>query len=62
MTALEVFKTITADNGSEFERLAELEDWGVGIYFAHPYTSWERTQNDCHNRLFRRYVPKGVST
>jgi IS30 family transposase len=57
----EVFKTITADNGSEFERLAELKAWGVGIYFAHPYTSWERSQNERHNRLFRRYVPKGVS-
>lgn len=57
----EVFKTITADNGSEFERLAELEAWGVGIFFAHPYSSWERPQNERHNRLFRRYLPKGKS-
>lgn len=57
----EVFKTITADNGSEFERLSELEEWGVGVYFAHPYSSWERPQNERHNRLFRRYVPKGKS-
>ena len=57
----EIFKTITADNGSEFERLSELESWGVGIYFAHPYSSWERAQNERHNRLFRRFVPKGVS-
>ena len=57
----EIFKTITADNGSEFERLSELEAWGVGIYFAHPYSSWERPQNERHNRLFRRYVPKGKS-
>lgn len=56
-----IFKTITADNGTEFERLAELEDWGVGVYFAHPYSSWERPQNERHNRLIRRYVPKGVS-
>ena len=34
---------------------------GVQIYFAHPYSSWERAQNKRHNRLFRRYVPKGVS-
>jgi len=31
------------------------------VYFAHPYTSWERPQNERHNGLFRRYVPKGVS-
>lgn len=56
-----VFKTITADNGSEFERLSELELWGTEIYFAHPYSSWERPQNERHNRLFRKYVPKGIS-
>ncbi|NLA53510.1 MAG: IS30 family transposase [Clostridiales bacterium] len=57
----EIFKTITADNGLEFERLSELEDLGVGVYFAHPYSSWERAQNERHNRLFRRFLPKGVS-
>ena len=57
----EVFKTITADNGSEFEDLKSLEEWGVQIYFVHPYSSWERVQNERHNRLFRRYVPKWVS-
>ena len=57
----EVFKTITADNGNEFERLAEIESWGSKVYFAHPYSSWERPQNERHNRLFRRYVPKGRS-
>lgn len=56
-----IFKTITADNGSEFERLSELESWGTDVYFAHPYSSWERPQNERHNRLFRRYIPKGVS-
>lgn len=40
----EIFKTITADNGNEFERLSELEAWGVKIYFAHPYSSWERAK------------------
>jgi len=56
-----IFKTITADNGSEFERLSELNAWGVKVYFAHPYSSWERAQNERHNRLFRRYIPKGKS-
>lgn len=57
----EIFKTITADNGPEFADLSELEEYGVGVYFAHPYSAWERPQNERHNRLFRRYVPKGVS-
>ena len=56
-----VFKTITADNGAEFSELSKLEDYGVKIYFAHPYSSWERPQNERHNRLFRRYIPKGES-
>lgn len=58
----EVFKSIAADNGCEFESLATLEEqYGVRIYFAHPYSSWERPQNERHNRIFRRYIPKGVS-
>lgn len=57
----EVFKTITADNGTEFESLASLEKYGIKVYFAHPYSSWERAQNERHNRIFRRFVPKGVS-
>lgn len=57
----EVFQTITADNGSEFRRLSELEVYGIGVYFAHPYSSWERGQNERHNRIFRRFVPKGTS-
>lgn len=56
-----VFKTITADNGCEFNRLAELENYGVRVFFAHPYSSWERPQNERHNRIFRRYIPKSVS-
>ena len=56
-----VFKTITADNGSEFNELSSFEEYGPKVYFAHPYSSWERPQNERHNRIFRRYVPKGVS-
>ena len=56
-----VFKSITTDNGSEFEDFAQLQDWGTDIYFAHPYSSWERPVNERHNGLLRRYIPKGVS-
>lgn len=53
-----IFKTITSDNGSEFENLSALEQYGTKIYFAHPYSSWERPQNERHNRIFRKYIPK----
>ena len=57
----QVFKTITVDNGSEFSAFSQVENWGCAVYFAHPYTSWERPQNERHNGLFRAFVPKGVS-
>ena len=57
----EVFKTITVDNGSEFSDFAQMEARGTQVYFAHPYTSWERPQNERHNGLFRAFVPKEVS-
>lgn len=60
-TFSQVFKTITVDNGSEFSAFSQVENWGCAVYFAHPYTSWERPQNERHNGLFRTFVPKGVS-
>jgi IS30 family transposase len=57
----DVFKSITADNGSEFENFAQTEEWGTEIYFAHPYSSWERPVNERHNGLLRGFIPKGVS-
>ena len=57
----QVFKTITVDNGSEFADFAQVENWGSKVFFAHPYTSWERPQNERHNGLFRAFVPKGAS-
>lgn len=56
-----MFKTITVDNGAEFADFAQIEKYGTKVYFAHPYTSWERAQNERHNGLLRRYVPKGIS-
>lgn len=57
-----VFKTITADNGSEFldgeaiKKAAKCNE----IYYAHPYSSWERGSNENGNRILRRFVPKGT--
>lgn len=57
----EVFKTITGDNGSEFANLTLLEDGRLKVYFTHPYSSWEKGTNECHNRMLRRFIPKGKS-
>lgn len=51
--------SITADNGTEFSRLADVFD-PEHIYYAHPYSSWERGSNENHNRLIRRWLPKGT--
>jgi transposase, IS30 family len=56
-----VFKTMTADNGPEFETFSQYEQLGTKIYFTHPYSSWERPQNERHNGLLRDYIPKGTS-
>ena len=56
----EVFKTITTDNGSEFSTLSDLEALSKTlVYFAHPYTSYEKGSIERHNGLIRRFIPKG---
>ena len=57
----EVFKSITTDNGSEFADFACFEALGTQIYFAHPYSSWERPVNERMNRVLRKFMPKGKS-
>ena len=60
-----MFVSITADNGSEFLDYLALEQSVTGqasrthIYYAHPYSSWERGTNENTNRIIRRFVPKG---
>ena len=59
-----VFKSITADNGSEFldhEALERSVSSGsrTHVYYAHPYSSWERGSNENANRIIRRFIPKG---
>jgi IS30 family transposase len=57
-----VFRTITADNGAEFldseglKKAANCEE----VYYAHPYSSWERGSNENGNRILRRFIPKGT--
>ena len=62
----EKFKSITLDNGREFldweaiERSALNKRRRTLVYFAHPYSAWERGTNENQNRMIRRFVPKGT--
>jgi len=52
-------KTLTRDRGSENIKYHNLEDdLGIKVFFAHPYSSWERGSNENLNGLIRRYLPK----
>ena len=52
-------KTLTVDNGREFACHKDLRRLlGLAVYFAHPYSSWERGTNENTNGLLRQYVPK----
>ena len=55
----EARKTMTYDNGMEMANHKWLtEHTGMDIYFAHPYSPWERGTNENTNGLIRRYFPK----
>ncbi len=52
-------KTMTYDNGMEMARHEDFtNNTGVKVYFAHPYSSWERGTNENTNGLIRRFFPK----
>lgn len=54
--------TVTFDNGKEFSAHEKISNsLNVNIYFAHPYSSWERGANENTNGLIRQYIPKGGS-
>lgn len=62
----ETFKTITCDNGCEnldfegIERSAITKIKRTKVYYAHPYSAWERGTNENNNKLIRRFIPKGA--
>ncbi|KEQ17063.1 IS30 family transposase [Endozoicomonas numazuensis] len=54
-------KTITYDNGREFVEHEEVaKALSCDSYFAVPYHSWERGQNENANGLLRQYFPKSM--
>jgi transposase, IS30 family len=54
--------TITFDNGTEFAQFKDIEEaCECQVYFADPYSAWQRGTNENTNRLLRRYFPKGTN-
>ena len=61
----EQFKSITTDNGSEFMQYEQLRQSIHGgtrfdVYYCHSYAAWEKGSNENHNRMIRRFFPKGT--
>ena len=62
-----VFKTITVDNGCEFQdcygmqRSRRVKIPRTKIYYCHPYCASERGSNENMNRIIRRFFPKGTN-
>ena len=59
------FRSITTDNGPEFLEYDKLITSIRGgkrfdIYYCHSYAAWEKGSNENHNRMIRRWLPKGT--
>lgn len=54
-------KSLTYDNGTEMAQHKLLtKKTKMKVYFAHPYSPWERPTNENTNGLLRDYFPKGT--
>jgi len=52
--------TLTVDNGKEFASHESVaETLRIKVFFADPYSAWQRGLNENTNGLIRQYVPKG---
>ena len=57
----ENLKTITTDNGVEFAAHEQItKKLQVPVYFADPYSSWQKGAIENANKLIRQYIPKGT--
>lgn len=59
------FQSITTDNGSEFMEMEKLQQSIYGgkrfdVWYCHSYAAWEKGSNENHNRMIRRFFPKGT--
>lgn len=54
-------KTLTYDNGTEMaQHKLFTKNTKINVYFANPYSPWERPTNENTNGLLRDYFPKGT--
>lgn len=62
-----IFKSMTTDNGHEFLNYDKIEISKLDIekrrtivYYADPYSSWQKGMNENCNGILRRFIPKGI--
>jgi IS30 family transposase len=57
----ELIQTLTVDNGSEFALHDKVKkELKSKVYFADPYSPWQRGLNENTNGLIRKFYPKGT--
>lgn len=62
-----IFKSMTTDNGHEFLNYDKIEiskfnkeERRTKVYYADPYSSWQKGMNENCNGILRRFIPKGT--
>lgn len=62
-----IFKSMTTDNGHEFLNYDKIEISKYDknkrrtiVYYADPYSSWQKGMNENCNGILRRFIPKGT--
>lgn len=63
----EIFKSMTTDNGHEFLNYDNIEKSKINkneqrtiVYYADPYSAWQKGMNENCNGILRRFIPKGT--
>ena len=62
-----IFKSMTTDNGHEFLNYESIEksryekdEKRTVVYYADPYSAWQKGMNENCNGILRRFIPKGT--